>query len=119
GIGALLGSLIAPKIIAYLNKNMHMLNIYLCMRILQVVSLSLLAWIPCFKVALILLLLASFPEVVASICFFTLIQKTLNHQEEGIYHTLGLPLYNIVAMLGTAFGGFYTSHLLTLQQFWL
>ena len=119
GVGGVIGSIIAPKIIAWMRSKTSILTIYHSMRLAKYILLLALAWIPSFSGAVVVLVLAGIPVVIGSVCFFTIIQQNLSHQQEGLFHMLSLPIFNIFVALGAACGGLYTSSWLSLHTLWL
>ena len=117
-IGAIVGSVIAPRVIASVGK-MRILNLYIWARLCKLVWLIALAGITKFSYTLGILAMAGIPEVIGSVCFFTMIQTTLTHREEALYHSLSIPLFNLFVVFGTCCSWSYTAHWLSLRAFWL
>jgi len=117
-IGAIVGSVIAPRVIASVSE-IRILNLYLWVRLCKLVWLIALAGITKFSYALGILAMAGIPESIGSVCFFTMIQTTLTNREEALYHSLSIPLFNLFVVLGICCSWSYTTHWLSLREFWL
>ena len=119
GIGAIIGSLIVPRIIAWLRSHVNLLRIYLWARLCKLLWLIGLVGITRFAYALAILAIAGVFEVIGSVCFFTMVQTTLTNRQEAIFHSLSIPIFNLFVVLGTSCSWSYTAHWLGLKGFWL
>lgn len=119
GLGALIGSWIAPTAIAWMGPQVSTSTIYLWISLLESIVMASLAWIPTFSGAIIMLGAAGIPEAIVSVCFFTTLQRNLAPQQEGLFYALTFPLFNTAIILGTACSRLYTTSWLGLRQFWL
>lgn len=119
GIGAMIGSLLAPRIIAWLRSHVNLLRIYLWARLCTLLWLIGLVGITRFAYAPAILAIAGALEVIGSVCFFTMIQTTLTNRQEAIFHSLSIPLFKLFIVLGTSCSWGYTAHWLGLKEFWL
>ena len=120
GAGALIGGLIAPKLIRILSSaQLTLLAIFMGARILNISWLVGLVCATNFSSSMGILAIAGLFDVIGAVCYFTLIQKHLLPQEEGLFHTLSLPIFYVFVMLGTLLGELYTMHWVGLHGFWL
>lgn len=118
GIGAAAGSFIAPSIIQKLGEYVSLFSLFLSVRIGKVIILLLLVFASSLSSACGLLFLTGIPEVIGSVCFFTLLQKNLTLKEQAILHTCSLPWFNTLVAGGAMLGGLYTAHWINLSSLW-
>ncbi len=118
GIGAMLGSIIAPKALCWINKRVPLLKTYVWMSLLRSLGFMALAGVAHFGLALAILVLVGLPELLEVVCFFTLLQKHLKAGEESVFYALSLPVFYGFVFLGTMMGGIYTKNLMSLSGFW-
>ncbi len=119
GIGAMFGSIIAPKALSWIHKKMPLLQSYLWLSLLRSIGFISLAWISHFGLACTALVCIGLPEMLEVVCFFTLLQRYLQSGEEIIFYTFNMPIFGGFIFLGTLVGGIYTKSLISLQGFWV
>ena len=68
---------------------------------------------------LVALVIAGLPEMLAGVCFFTLMQRHLPPHQAEIFYSLSAPIFYGCIILGTLLGGLYTQNLIGLGEFWL
>ena len=119
GMGAGLGSLLAPMAVRWSTQYFSLPHTYLGVGMIKTIWLISLAWVPHFSWAMGLLFIAGIPEVIGSICFYTLLQKNLSYPEEATFHTFSLPIFSTFLVGGTLLGELYTLHWFSLQTFWI
>jgi len=119
GLGTVLASFIAPWIVKNLSKKISVHRVHLAARLLIILILASLSFTQNSFVAITILILSRLPQAIASVCFFTLTQKTLKKKVLGMVYTLTFPIYAVFELLGSLLGFIYTDHYLSLQGFWL
>ena len=118
GLGAAVGSLVAHHVVRRMTPKIPLLTLFTTVRSAKFLWLLLLLGVKTFPQALVVLCIGGIPEVVGSVCFFTLIQRTLTTAEEAIFHSFSLPIFQGFVLIGTLLGGLYTAHWVTLPTYW-
>lgn len=119
GAGNILFSLIAAWSIKKLTRKLAMTKLYSVLRILSILSFIALTLVPSFYGIMIVLMLGVLPQTMATICFYTLLQKHLTKQEQSVVHTLTFPICQFFGLLGNLLAFTYTHNYLSLTHFWL
>jgi predicted MFS family arabinose efflux permease len=119
GCGAILGSIIGQKVLNWINNKISLVETFLYLGLLRSIGYLTLAWVSNFNIALVTLATIGIPEILETICFFTLIQKYLEGKEKDIFYMLNIPIYYSFVILGTLSGKLYTTGMTTLKTFWI
>jgi len=119
GLGSVFASFISPILVRKITKKVNVGQFYFIMRLAAILCLLPLGWMSTVYGMMGWLVFATLPSTLASLCFFTLLQTHLTKKEQGIVHTLTLPLSFSFGLIGTFLSFTYTHHLLSLQNLWL
>ncbi|OJW67882.1 MAG: hypothetical protein BGO68_04455 [Candidatus Amoebophilus sp. 36-38] len=119
GLGTILGSILGTKFLHWIKKRISLLQAFLYLGLLRSIVFLILSWVPYFKLALAMMVVLGLPEILETICFFTLLQIYLEGDEVHVFYTFNIPVYYTFVVLGTLTGELYTTNLITLQNLWL
>lgn len=119
GLGAVLGGLMAPKLLALIQKNIPLIKAYPWLVLLRALGFLSLIAVDKWQSALVVLIVVGVPEMLEVVAFFTLLQKHLPAHQEELFYAFSMPIFYICTVLGTLLGGIYTQHLISLHTFWL
>lgn len=119
GAGALLGAFFCGFALKYLEARMSLFAIYLLASLLEGIAHLALAFSADFQTAMVILLLAGLPEMVAFVTYFTLVQMRVPKSNHGIYFSLSLPLFDLFMVVGAFSATLYSEGLMALKSFWL
>ena len=119
GMGAVLGGIIAPKTLGFIEKKISLITVYPWLVLARILSFLPLIVVHRWESALIVLAVAGLPEMLEVICFFSLLQRHLPSRQEELFYAFAMPIFYICTVLGTLLGGVYTQHLISLRVFWL
>jgi hypothetical protein len=119
GCGAIIGSMLGRKFLGWINKKVSLVEVFLYLGLLRSVGYLALAWVSNFNIALGMLAAIGLPEILETICFFTLLQNYLEGDEKNVFYMLNIPIYYSFVILGTLSGRLYTTGIITLQNFWI
>jgi hypothetical protein len=67
---------------------------------------------------MVILALASIPEILSTATWFTAMQQRLSAQRQGIFFSLCIPLWDCGYALGLLSGGLYANGTLSLGTYW-
>lgn len=119
GIGTLIGTLIAVYIQKKSFFKQKILNIYLWTCLIEGLLHLILAWVSEFKLALIILAISGIPEIIATIIYYTVVQKIILKNDERAFYTFSVMLLDSSYFIGILLGELYISGLFSLQNYWI
>lgn len=119
GCGAIVGSIIGHKFLDWINRKISLVEAFLYLGLLRSIGYLALAWVSDFSAALGMLAAIGLPEILETICFFTLLQKYLEGDEKNVFYMLNIPIYYSFVILGTLSGRLYTTGVIPLQHLWI
>jgi hypothetical protein len=119
GMGAVLGGIIAPKALGFIEKKISLINVFPWLVLSRTLSFLPVIAVDRWESALIVLSVAGFPEMLEVVCFFTLLQRHLPSHQEELFYAFSMPIFYVCTVLGTLLGEAYTQHLVSLRAFWL
>lgn len=119
GLGAVLGGLIASKLLLFIQKRISLLKAWPWIGLMRALCFVPLASTSRWEYFLVALVIAGLQEMLAGVCFFTLLQRYLPPHQEELFYALSTSVFYGCTILGTLMGGIYTQHLVGLREFWL
>ncbi len=119
GAGAVIGGLLASKILHFTQKKTPLLKAWPWIGLTRALCFLPLALTTQWEFFLVALVIAGLPEMLAGVCFFTLMQRHLPPHQAEIFYSLSAPIFYGCIILGTLLGGLYTQNLIGLGEFWL
>ena len=69
--------------------------------------------------AMLILALASMPELLSTATWFTAFQRRLPPHQQVVFFAFAAPLWDVAYITGVGLGGFYTAGLLPLSVYWV
>ncbi len=118
GVGALIGALAAGMLGRRLQRWMSAYGLTLVTGILEgVLHLALLLTVSGTQ-AMIVLAAASVPEILSTATWFTAMQERLTPQQQGIFFTFAMPVWDCAYALGVMSAGLHANGSLGLGPFW-
>ena len=118
GVGALIGAFVAGLLGRRLQRWMSAYGLTLVTGILEgVLHLALLLTVSGTQ-AMIVLAAASIPEILSTATWFTAMQERLTPQQQGIFFTFAMPVWDCAFALGVMSAGLHASGSLGLASFW-
>jgi len=118
GAGALFGAVLAAFFGQALLVRLGAYPLTLLTGILEGALLLCLVFAQTPTQAMIILALASMPEIISTASWFTAFQQRLPPQRQGLFIAFTAPLWDVAYMAGVAAGGFYTAGVMPLSGYW-
>jgi MFS family permease len=118
GIGTLIGTLIALYVQKSFFFKQKILNIYLYVSFIEGLLYLTLAWVSEFRLALIILVISGIPEIIATVIYYTIIQKSILRSDEQAFYTFSVMLLDTSYCIGVCLGEVYILGLFTLKNYW-
>lgn len=118
GVGALIGAALAAMFSQALLARLGAYPLTLLSGIVEGLLLLCLIVVETPVQAMIVLALASMPEIISTASWFTAFQQRLAVQRQGVFLAFSAPLWDIAYMGGVAAGGFYTVGVMPLSAYW-
>jgi hypothetical protein len=118
GIGALIGALVAGLLGRWAQRLMSAYTLTLATGILEgVLHLALLAASGGSQ-AMVVLALASIPEILSTATWFTAMQERLTPQQQGLFYSFAMPIWDGAFALGLMSAALHANGMLSLTAFW-
>ena len=119
GVGALIGAVVAGLLGRRLQSQVSAYTLTLVTGILEgALHLALLLAVSGPQ-AMVVLALASIPEILSTATWFTAMQERLTPQQQGIFFTFAMPIWDCAFALGLMSAGLHANGLLSLPAFWV
>ncbi len=118
GAGALFGAVLAALFSQALLRRFGAYPLTLLTGILEGALLLCLVFVQTPTQAMIILALASMPEIISTASWFTAFQQRLPAQRQGLFIAFTAPLWDVAYMAGVAAGGLYTAGVTPLSGYW-
>ncbi len=118
GVGALVGAVLAALFSRWLLARLGPYALTLLSGILEGVLLLGLVLVETPTQAMVVLALASMPEIISTASWFTAFQQRLPVREQGVFLAFAGPLWDLAYMAGVGLGGLYAAGLLSLSAYW-
>jgi len=118
GIGALVGALLSGLFSRVMLRCMSAYGLTLVTGVMEgVLHLALLLAADSTQ-AIVILALASIPEILSTVTWFTAMQGRLSPQRQAVFFTFAAPLWDAAFVLGVLSAGLHAGGSLTLGAFW-
>ncbi len=118
GIGALIGAVVSGLFGRWLQRLMSAYALTLVTGLLEgALHLALLAAVSGSQ-AMVVLALASIPEILSTATWFTAMQERLTPQQQGIFFTFAMPVWDCAFAVGVLSAGLRANGSLSLTAFW-
>lgn len=118
GVGALIGAGLAALFSQALLARLGAYRLTLLTGLLEGGLLLCLVFVETPTQAIVVLALASMPEILSTASWFTAYQQRLSAQRQGVFFAFAAPLWDIAYMAGVAAGGLYTATVMPLAGYW-
>jgi hypothetical protein len=118
GAGALAGAVLAALFSTALLRRFGAYPLTLLTGILEGVLLLSLLLVQTPTQAMVILALASMPEIISTAAWFTAFQQRLSPQRQGVFFAFAAPLWDVAYVAGVAAGGLYAAGLMSLSGYW-
>ena len=118
GVGALIGAVVAGLFGRRFERWLSAYALTLVTGILEgVLHLALLFAVDGTQ-AMLVLAAASIPEILSTATWFTAMQERLTPQQQGVFFTFAMPVWDCAFALGVMSAGLHASGSLSLTAFW-
>ena len=118
GAGALAGALLAGFFSAALLRRVGAYQLTLLTGILEGLLLLSLLFVQTTTQAMVILALASMPEIISTAAWFTAFQQRLTPRQQGVFFAFAAPLWDVAFVSGVAVGGLYAAGIMPLSGYW-
>ena len=119
GAGALIGAILAALLGRRMQRSISAYGLTLVTGILEgALHLALLLAVSGPQ-AMVVLALASIPEILSAASWFTAVQERLTPQQQGIFFTFAMPVWDCAFALGLMSAGLRANGSLSLTAFWV
>lgn len=118
GAGALAGAVLAGLFSARLLLRLGAYPLTLLTGILEGALLLSLLLVETTTQAMVILALASMPEIISTASWFTAFQQRLSPRQQGLFFAFAAPMWDVAFVGGVAAGGLYASGLMPLSGYW-
>ena len=118
GIGALIGALLAGLLGRRLQRLMSAYTLTLATGILEGVLHLAVLGVAGASQAMVVLALASIPEILSTATWFTAMQERLSPQQQAVFYSFAMPIWDCAYAAGVMSAGLRANGLLSLAAFW-
>jgi hypothetical protein len=118
GAGALCGAVLAGVLGTGLLRRFGAYPLTLLTGILEGLLLLSLVLAQTPVQVMIILALASMPEIISTAAWFTAFQQRLPPRQQGLFFAFAAPLWDVAYMVGVGAGGLYAAGIVPLGGFW-
>ncbi|MSP29215.1 MAG: MFS transporter [Acetobacteraceae bacterium] len=119
GVGALIGALVSGLFGRPLQRWMPAYGLTLLTGILEGALLLALLLTATMTQAMVVLALASVPEILSTATWFTAMQQRINPRQQAVFFSLAIPLWDCGYALGLLSAGLHANGVLSLAGYWL
>ena len=105
GFGALIGALFSQRVISTVNKRFPLSAIYAIVSIVEGLLLTLLNLYPSINFVIPILVIASIFETLAFVLYFSLLQKLIAKEDQGLYNSITMPIIDSSFLIGVMLVG--------------
>ncbi len=118
GVGALLGALVSALFSRALLRRMSAYGLTLATGLLEGALHLALLFCTTSTQAMLILALASIPEILSTATWFTAMQQRLSPREQGVFFSFAAPLWDCGFALGLLSAGLHANGALSLGGYW-
>jgi len=105
GFGALIGALFSQKLIQTMQRKFSLSAIYAIVSIIEGILLSMMNVYSLIYYVLSILVLASIFESMAFILYFSLLQKLISREDQGLFNSITMPIIDSSYLIGVLLVG--------------
>ncbi len=106
GFGALIGAILSQRIISRLQKKLTLAKIYALVSVTEGLVLLLINFSHSISFVVCILIIAAIFETLAFVTYFTLIQKRISKQSQGIFNSITMPVIDSSYLIGVIMIGY-------------
>jgi predicted MFS family arabinose efflux permease len=106
GFGALIGAVFSQRIITTIQKRITLAKIYALVSITEGLTLLLMNLNHNLGFVTCILIIAAFFETLAFVTYFTLIQKRISKENQGIFNSITMPIIDSSYLIGVIMMGY-------------
>lgn len=106
GFGALIGAVFSQRIISRFQKRLSLAKIYAIVSITEGITLLLINFNHSLSFLTCILIFAAFSETLAFVTYFTLIQKRISKENQGIFNSITMPIIDSSYLIGVIMIGY-------------
>jgi predicted MFS family arabinose efflux permease len=106
GFGALVGAIFSQKIISVFQKRLSLAKIYALVSIIEGLTLLLINLNYSIGFVTFIITLAAVIETLAFVTYFTLLQKRISKENQGVFNSITMPLIDSSYLIGVIMMGF-------------
>ncbi|GAA0287651.1 putative MFS family arabinose efflux permease [Gracilibacillus halotolerans] len=106
GFGALIGAVLSQNIIIKLQRRISLTKIYALVSILEGFTLLLINFNDNVGFVITVLIVASVFETLAFVSYFTILQKRISKEDQGIFNSITMPIIDSSYLIGVIMMGF-------------